>query len=158
MSCDDANDLTAYMDGELPPARDARVRAHLEACAACRTTEALLRTTVARLAELPAFEPSPATRRAVLATLDALPVSWPERMRTWLRPAVLWPSAGLVAVLAVSLLMPRPGPDAPLALEDASVMELAVNLELAEDYELLGLDSMADLEVVANLHELEVVR
>ncbi|MFP2959129.1 anti-sigma factor family protein [Myxococcus sp. 1LA] len=158
MSCDYEVDLTAYVDGELPPARDAQVRAHLEDCGDCRATEALLRTTLARMAELPAFEPSPATRRAVLAKLDALPVPWWERVRTWLRPAVLVPATGLVTVLAVALLMARPGPDAPLELEDASAMELAANLELAEDYELLGLDDMDDLEAVANLHELGVVQ
>ncbi|AEI62296.1 anti-sigma factor family protein [Corallococcus macrosporus] len=158
MSCDYEEDLTAYVDGELPPARGARLRVHLDTCADCRATEALLRTTVARVAALPAFEPSPASRRAVMAELDALPAPWWARLKTWPRPAVLVPAAGLVAVLAVSLLLTRAGPGAPLALEDASVMELAANLELAEDYELLGLDDMDDLEVVANLHELEVTR
>ncbi|MFP2910865.1 hypothetical protein ACLESD_38690, partial [Pyxidicoccus sp. 3LFB2] len=72
-----------------------------------------------------------------------------------LRPAVLVPSAGLAAALAVSLLMAGPGVDAPPELADPAVMELAANLEVAEDYEVLGLDSAEDLEVVANLHELE---
>jgi hypothetical protein len=51
--------------------------------------------------------------------------------------------------------MAGPGIDAPPELADPAVMELAANLEVAEDYELLGLDSAEDLEVVANLHELE---
>ncbi|WP_164007511.1 anti-sigma factor family protein [Pyxidicoccus trucidator] len=155
MSCGFEEDLTAYVDGELPPARRVEVEAHLGTCAGCRATHALLGNAVARLAELPAFEPSPHTRRAVLAKLDALPMPWWERLKVLLRPAVLVPSAGLAAALAVALLMAGPGVDAPPELADPAVMELAANLEVAEDYELLGLDSAEDLEVVANLHELE---
>ncbi|WP_163996169.1 anti-sigma factor family protein [Pyxidicoccus caerfyrddinensis] len=155
MSCGFEEDLTAYVDGELPPARREEVTAHLDTCAGCRSTHALLRNTVARLAELPAYEPSSATRRAVMAKLDALPVPWWERLRKWLRPVVLVPSLGLAAAVGVALLLAGPGPDAPPELEDPAVMELAANLEVAEDYEVLGLDSAEDLEVVANLHELE---
>lgn len=155
MSCGFEEDLTAYVDGELPPARRVAVEAHLGTCAGCRTTHALLSHAVARMAELPAFEPSPHTRRAVLAKLDALPTPWWERLKGLLRPAVLVPSAGLAAALGVALLMAGPRVDAPPELADPVVMELAANLEVAEDYELLGLDSAEDLEVVANLHELE---
>lgn len=158
MSCGFEEDLTAYVDGELPPARRAEVEAHLGACAGCRSTHALLRGAVARLAELPAFEPSPHTRRAVLAKLDAVPSPWWERLKGLLRPGVLMPSAGLAAAVAVALLVVGPGPDAPPELVDPAVMELAANLEVVEDYEVLGLDSAEDLEVVANLHELEVVQ
>ncbi|HZI14850.1 MAG TPA: zf-HC2 domain-containing protein [Myxococcus sp.] len=158
MSCGFEEDLTAYVDGELPAPRRAQVEAHLGTCAGCRATEALLRTSVARVAEVPDFAPapSPAARRAVLAKLDALPVPWPERLKALWRPAVLLPSVGLAAALAVALLMVRPGPEAPPELADPAVMELAANLEVVEDYELLGLDSAEDLEVVTSLHELEV--
>ena len=159
MSCGDFEDeVTAYVDGELPAARHAQVRAHLDACAECQATETLLRATVARMAELPAFEPASATRRAVLTKLDALPTPWWEQVKRGLRPAVLVPATGLAAVLAVSLFMMAPGQDSSLGMEDASVIELAANLELAEDYEVLGLDDMEDVEVVTRLHELEVVR
>jgi anti-sigma factor RsiW len=155
MSCTFEEDLTAYVDGELPPVRRVEVETHLGTCAGCRTTHARLSQTVARMAELPAFEPWPGTRRAVLTKLDALPAPWWQRLRTLLRSSVLVPSAGLAAVLGVTLLMAGPGIDAPPELADPAVMELAANLEVAEDYELLGLDSAEDLEVVANLHELE---
>ena len=59
MSCPFEEDLTAYVDTELPPARRAEVEAHLRGCAGCQGTEALLRRTLARLAELP--EPVPST-------------------------------------------------------------------------------------------------
>ncbi|MCP3138929.1 anti-sigma factor family protein [Pyxidicoccus xibeiensis] len=156
MSCGFEEDLTAYVDGELPPARRAEVEGHLGACAGCRATHALLRNAVARLAELPAFEPSANTRRAVMAKLDALPAPWWERLKALLRPAVLVPSVGLAAAVGVALLLVGPGADAPPELADPVMLELAANLELVEDYEVLGLDSAEDLEVVANLHELEV--
>jgi anti-sigma factor RsiW len=157
MSCGFEEDLTAYVDGELPPARRMAVEAHLGTCAGCQSTHALLVNAVARLAELPAFEPSPHTRRAVLAKLDAGPVPWWQRLKGLLRPAVLVPSVGLAVALGVALLMAGPANDAPLELADPGVMELAANLEVAEDYELLGLESPEDLEVVANLHELEAL-
>jgi hypothetical protein len=38
---------------------------------------------------------------------------------------------------------------------DAAQMELGENLELANDFELIGINSLEDLEVVQHLHELE---
>ncbi len=155
MSCTYEEDLTAYIDGELVPARRAEVEAHLGACAGCRSTEALLRRTVARVAELPAFTPSPATRREVLAKLDALPPTWRERLSGLLRPAaVLVPVAAAAGVAVLAL---RPGGGEPaLEVSDPGVLELAANMELVEDYDVVGLDSFEDMEVVAHLHELEV--
>jgi anti-sigma factor RsiW len=51
MSCPFEEDLTAYVDAELPPARRVEVETHLRGCAECQGTEALLRRTLARLAE-----------------------------------------------------------------------------------------------------------
>ncbi|MCP3102004.1 zf-HC2 domain-containing protein [Myxococcus sp. K15C18031901] len=159
MSCHFEEDLTAYVDEELPAARRAQVEAHLGTCAGCRATEGLLRHAVARLAELPDFAPSADTRRAVLARLDALPVPWWERLKAWWRPAVLVPSAGLAAAVGLALVVGGPAREAlPEELEDATEMELVANLELVEDYELVGLDDADDLEVVASLHELEVAQ
>lgn len=158
MSCHFEEDLTAYVDGELPAARLTELKAHLGGCAGCRATEALLRHTVARVAELPDFVPSPATRRQVLARLDALPVPWWQRLGALLRPAVLVPSVGLTVAVGLAVAVVSPGTDTPEELEDPAMMELAANLELVEDYELLGLDDAEDLEVVASLHELEVVQ
>ncbi|RYZ34223.1 MAG: hypothetical protein EOO71_39720 [Myxococcaceae bacterium] len=156
MSCTYEEDLTAYVDGELPPPRRARMEAHLGTCADCQKTEQLLRVTVARMAELPAFTPSPSARREVLARLDALPPTWRERMASLLRPGVLVPSAGVAATAVLALLVAGRGGVDGAALEelDAGALEVATNLELVEDYEVLGLDSSDDLEVVENLHEL----
>ncbi|MCY1031143.1 zf-HC2 domain-containing protein [Corallococcus sp. BB11-1] len=156
MSCAYEEDLTAYVDGELPPPHRARVEAHLGTCAACQGTERLLRVTVARMARLPAFTPSPSRRRDVLARLDALPPTWRERLAALLRPGLLVPSLGVAAAAVLALLVMGRGGVEPAALDelDAGAFEVATNLELVEDYEVLGLDSSDDLEVVENLHEL----
>jgi anti-sigma factor RsiW len=155
MSCPFEEDLTAYVDGELAAARRAEVAEHLGSCAGCQGTEALLRRTVARMAELPELTPSPATRRAVMAKLDALPPTLGERLRGLLKPWVLVPTAGLAAVAGLALYTTAPREPA-LEVTDAGTLELAMNLEEVEDYDVVGLESGEDLEVIENLHELEV--
>jgi anti-sigma factor RsiW len=155
MSCPFEEELTAYVDEELPPARRAELEAHLRGCAGCGATEALLRRMVARVAELPDFVPSPATRREVLAKVEALPPPLRERLRALLRPTVLVPAAGLAAVAGLVLATTGPG-EPSLEVTDAGTLELAMNLEVVEDYEVVGLDDGEDLEVIAHLHELEV--
>jgi len=155
MSCTFEEDLTAYVDGELPPARRAEVEAHLGACEECRGTEALLRRTLTSLSALREFKPSPDTRRAVLAKVDALPLPLRERLKALLRPSVLVPSLGLAAAMGVVVLFAGKESQS-LDVTDPGTLELAANLELVEDYDIVGLDSSEDLEVIENLHELEV--
>jgi anti-sigma factor RsiW len=157
MSCPFEEDLTAYVDEELPAARRTEVATHLSGCAECQGTEALLRRTVARMAELPEFIPSTSTRREVLAKVEALPPPLRERLRALLRPTVLVPTAGLAAVAGLALYTTA-AREPTLDVADAGTLELAMNLEVVEDYEVLGLDESEDLEVVAHLHELEEVR
>jgi anti-sigma factor RsiW len=158
MSCAYEEDLTAYVDGELAPEHRARLAAHLGTCARCQGTERLLRVTVARMAQLPDFTPSPSARRELLARVDALPPGWRERLSNLLKPGVLVPSAGLAAAAVLAVLAAGRGRvDGPGLEEwDAGALEVAANLELVEDYEVLGLNSSEDLEVVENLHELGV--
>jgi anti-sigma factor RsiW len=154
MSCAFEEELTAYIDGELPAARRTEVEAHLGTCAECKSTEALLRRTVASMATLPEFVPSADTRRAVLAKVDALPPPLKERLLALLRPSVLVPSMGLAAALALVVYASRDSQGVDVT--DEGALELAANMELMEDYDVVGLDSSEDMEVVANLHELEV--
>lgn len=155
MSCTFEDELTAYVDGELPAARRAEVEAHLGTCPDCRATEGLLRRTLAQLPALPEFVPSPSLRREVLAKVDALPPTWGERLRALWRPTVMVPTAALVATL-VLVLKVGGGGEPSLDVTDAGALELAANMELVEDYDVAGLDEVDDLEVVAHLHELEV--
>jgi len=155
MSCAFEEELTAYIDGELPPPRRAEVEAHLGTCAECRSTEGLLRRTLVQLEALPEFKPSPDTRRAVLAKVDALPLPLRERLKALLRPTVLVPSLGMAA--AVGLAVIYSGHEShPVDVTDAGTLELAANLELVEDYDVVGMDNADDMEVIEHLHELEV--
>ena len=156
MSCAFEEELTAYVDGELPAARRAEVEAHLGTCEECRSTEALLRRTLTSLASLPEFKPSMDTRRAVLAKVDALPLPLRERLKALLRPTVLVPSMGLAAALGVAVIISNGRDAQTLDVTDAGALELAANLELVEDYDIMGLEGSEDLEVIEHLHELEV--
>lgn len=153
MSCAFEDDLTAYLDSELPSARLQELERHLPGCSSCGATVALLRRNVQRLAALPAFEPSPALRRAVLRKVAEEPPGLLARLQAFLRPAVLVPSLGLAAALVAVFLLSRP--DASLELADANQLELAANMEVVEDLEVLGVDSPSDLEVIEHLHEVE---
>jgi anti-sigma factor RsiW len=150
MSCTVENDLTAYLDGELPPEAATRVKAHLAGCEDCRATERMLQRTVSSLRALPAFEPSRGLRRRVLAEVEALPASAWAGWRSWLRPGRLVPSgAALAAAAAVAVVVAH-------RVEQRRSLDLAVaaNYELLSDYEVLGL-SADDLDVVEHLDELE---
>jgi hypothetical protein len=91
----------------------------------------------------------------VLAKVDALPPGLGERLRALLRPWVLVPAAGLAAVAGLALYTATPS-EPLLEVADAGTLELAMNLEVVEDYDVVGLESGEDLEVIASLHELEV--
>jgi anti-sigma factor RsiW len=160
MSCAFEEELTAYIDGELPPARRAEVEVHLGTCAECQGTQALLRRTLTSLAALPEFKPSfkdsMDTRRAVLAKVDALPLPLRERLKALLRPTVLVPSMGLAAALGLAVILSNGRGSQGLDMTDAGALELAANLELVEDYDIVGLEGSEDMEVIEHLHELEV--
>ena len=153
MSCTVEEDLTAYVDGELSVVEAARVRGHLASCPGCRTTEALLRRTMAELAALPAFEPSAGLRRRVLSEVETLPRPWSERLGRFLRPAVLAPAgvalatAAVVAVVAGQRVMDE-------RAERGAELAVAENYELLTDYEVVGI-APDDLEVVEQLDQLK---
>jgi len=150
MSCTVENDLTAYLDGELPPAAASRMQAHLASCEDCRATELLLHRTVSSLRGLPDFEPSRSLRRRVLAEVESLPAASWAGWRQWLRPVRLVPSgAALAAAVAAAVVVTQ-------RIQERRQMDLmvAANYELLTDYEVVGL-SADDLDVVEHLDELE---
>ena len=158
MSCELETELTAYLDGELAPEKTATVRAHLAGCAACRSTETLLRGTLLALEALPAFEPSAGLRRTVLNRLDGLPRPLGERLRMVLRPGVLLPSAAALVsagVVAGLLASPSVRRGLPTELQDGRTLDVAMNYEVLRNYEVLGLDRPDDVDVVAQLDQLE---
>lgn len=153
MNEDIANDLTAYIDGELSEARAKEVEAALAADPGLRALEQQLRMTVATLKTLPEPAPSAALRRSVLSRVDE--PTWRERLARWLTPPRLVP-VGLAVAAAVTAVVVWPR--AVEAPPDEETLLLAQNLEVAEDLDLVGLDSADDLAVVAQLDELEVLR
>jgi anti-sigma factor RsiW len=153
MSCTVEDELTAYVDGELSAVEAARVRTHLTSCAPCRATEELLRQTVTELVALPAFEPSPGLRRRVLTEVESLPRPWTERLRRWLRPAVLAP-AGVALATAVVVAMVLGQRVVAERTERGAELAVAEHYELLSDYEVVGL-SRDDLDVVEHLDELQ---
>ncbi|MFZ5469669.1 MAG: anti-sigma factor family protein [Myxococcota bacterium] len=146
MTCQMTEELTALIDGELPPLRSKQVQAHVGSCAECAQTHTLLRGAVAQLAALPAFQPSANLRRYVMNHLEA-PAPW---WRALLVPALgMATAATLVVVVSPTSTLPVPQVNEPAQLT------VAMNMELLSDLELLGLESAEDLEVVGLLHELE---
>lgn len=155
------DDLTALLDGALPPARAAAVEAHLAGCPECRAEVERQRGALAALAALPsapALPPffsarlearlreeraRPRGLRAVLAAIGA---------RAGRRRAIAW--AGAAAALAVIAGLP-----AGLWLRDRAEMRAMVEeLELLQDFEAasaVAVDTPEDLMIVARLEELE---
>jgi anti-sigma factor RsiW len=118
--------LIDYLHHALAPEDDAAVFAHLQGCAQCQAalreetalTEALQRQAAAEERDLPAGVQ--ATIWAKVEALDA-PVSLGERLRAWLRPAVLVPIA---AVLILGLfLAPQLFRRAPQSIDAAYYLD-----------------------------------
>jgi anti-sigma factor RsiW len=148
------DDLTAYIDGELSAERTKEMEAALAADPSLRAMEQRLRSMVQAVEALPppVTESSAAMRRAVLNA-----VAEPTFREKWLRWPVLMPVAGLMAAAAVTLVVWPAEEAAPAGLDEQNLL-LAQNLEVVEDLDLVGLESPEDLDVVADLQDLEVMR
>ena len=140
-------DLTAYIDGELPPERKRAMEAALAKDPALRSLEQRLRQSVDLVEAMPLPESSPALRRAVLAEIGK-----PTFFERWFTLPRLLP-LGLAMAAGVTVLVVWPREEAGL---DEEKLMLAQNLEVVEDLDLVDLGSAEDLDVVAQLHELEV--
>jgi len=152
MSCAVELDLTAYIDGELPPSRREAVAVHLAQCPSCQQTAEVLQDSVSKLASLPPLEVPGWLRAQVLSQIAREPIKARRKLGDFLQVRLLLPSAGLAAAAAMALLLwARPSREVP----ELRQYELGANLEVIEDYEVLGITSIEDLEVVQQLHELE---
>jgi anti-sigma factor RsiW len=146
-------ELTALVDGALPPDRAREVRRHVAACAACAAEEGRLRDALALLAALP---PAPAPSPFFAARLEQRLSEERPAPGGWIRSlAVLrWRFAVPAAALATVALVAA-GTVRARGRERA----LAEHLELLEDYDAIAslgdVRSADDVEVVAHLEELE---
>lgn len=142
--------LSAYVDGELPRDEAAALRAHLDECGACRAEVRLLES-VGEAMRSTAVEPSAGFEADTLARLRSLPMprrSWRSLLgldRPWM------PVFATAALLVVALVGVRPWESTPPApvqsahLDDADVAE---HVEFLQDMELLE-----DLDVVESLDQ-----
>jgi hypothetical protein len=102
MTCDQAlENLSAYLDGELPPDEAAAVRAHLDDCPVCLAAERDLRALAGLLARLPEHPAPQDLARGVQQEVRrrARPVFLRRTIRTWLQAAAV--AAGVVLVVGV---------------------------------------------------------
>ena len=176
MRCKSCRDhLSAWRDGELSPQLAAKVKAHVEKCQACQDLSRAMEQTLDALERLPSLEPSAGFDAAFKRRLQKARASqaqhpsfqnYPETFgeRGW--GLVLWrrsffrvsalAAAGAVAGLALAFffLKSPPGLD-PRTDAAPHVMEMAAQLELFQNYEVIDhLDALEDFEVVAELDSL----
>lgn len=69
MACTFEVDLSAYVEGDLPPAKTRLAATHLEGCAECRTLESLIRRTL-KPGESPEVSGSEQAREAVWRSME----------------------------------------------------------------------------------------
>ena len=151
MSCTFQEDLTAYVDSQLEPLRARQVEEHLDGCAQCQATYRSLRAGVAALAQLPPQPSFPGLRRKVLTRLDEPPRGVAGAWARWGAAFGMAAAAALVVATSVGL-------QSELKPESPEQLLYAQNEEVLEDFDVVGLDDVSDLEVIEHLHELEVTQ
>lgn len=153
-------DLTALLDGALPPARAEELRRHVDACPACRVEQDRLAAAVAALRRLPPSpEPSPlfSTRLAARLAREERPRrSWAARLddlagfSSW-RWKIAAPAAAVLLAGGVVFSAVR--------IQRAEERAVADNLELLLEYEAVAslgdVGGPEDVAVVAVLDEIE---
>lgn len=147
------DDLTALLDGALPPARRAEVEGHLAGCAGCRAERDRLAGALGALSSLP---PPPGPSPWFLSRLEARLADEPAPARGLLATLSAWrwrlgvPAAAVAAAAAMAVVAVRQ--------QRADEAALAQHLELLEEYEVVAslgdVDTAEDAAVVAALHEL----
>ena len=113
-------DLSAWIDGELPPSRAGELDAHVARCAACRRRTELLRTIDAGLQTLDGdTDPARIARihEAIAARIhgDVVPLPaarrTPPRTRRWAAPLLAGAIGAAAAASLVLLVRPAPAPE-----------------------------------------------
>lgn len=147
-------ELTAYVDGELPAAQAEALQARLAAEPQLREAEAKLRHVMGALQALPHPAPSAQLRREVLNRLDETP-GLIESVAAWFTFRRLASGAVLGVIAATAVWATGRRARENPGFEDPEQAYVAQNMEVLEDLDVLGLEQVDDLEVVEQLHQLE---
>lgn len=150
--------LTAWVDGELSPRWDARLRQHVAVCTACAAAAAAIRAAVAwqRRCLPEVVRPvglDPALLRGRLRQALAAEPDVPDRSWVWLlRPLAIGGAA--VAVATAVLFFVAGGPGAvliPLGVESPPAA-VAREPDLFKDYQLIQhLDALENFDTVESI-------
>lgn len=130
--CQEYEDLLSlHATGALEPEQAARVRAHLESCAGCRSEA---ESTASLLAELALPPPSPVAREKLEALPQRALSGWRRaQVRKALRArnvgALLAAAAAVLLVLSPSLRRSTVSPPAPLTEAPATLSEAEADFE-----------------------------
>jgi anti-sigma factor RsiW len=161
MSCHYESELTAYVDGALSATEVRTLEMHLPGCDACTDTLSLLRRTIPRIEALSPPNPGVELRRTVLARVEEARKSAARPLRArfaeMFRPrAVLgWAGgAGLLTAVVVAVIL-RAAPRSSVEDTPPWQWEVATQMDVVNDYEVVGLTELEDLEVIQHLQELE---
>ena len=144
--------LAAYCEGALPPARQARVAAHLERCARCRARAADVRRGLGLARQLGPVSPPAAVDAAVAAALRRAPAASAPRLRL---PATRWrwaaaPAGGALAALLLLLSLSTARVElepAPAGLGSLEELGLQAHSRLARGALPLDLESRSPAEI-----------
>jgi len=153
MNCKDAGPkLHALLDQTLERQEAARVRKHVEGCAACAEEFRLLEFLAASIAALPERSPSAAFSENVLGALGAAGASLP-RWAKWTAGAMsvltsAW-TAGLVLLLSSRLSLPKALRAAELAAHPSQAL-LLFKFQLAKSLLVFG-DFITTLHALGRL-------
>lgn len=112
------DDVSAYLDGELPPAEGDAARSHLEACPECRAQHDRLASVARALGALPRPVPSEGEREAWRAAVQAeLAAGGSRPSSRAATPRWAWPAAAAAAVALIAgvglFVARRPGASPP---------------------------------------------
>jgi anti-sigma factor RsiW len=146
-------DLTAYLDGVLPPPRAEEIARHLAGCEACAAEVARTRAALAALCALPPPpEPSPFFGARLEAKLAGARERRPGLLSTLLgrRIVLLVPAAAAALAAAIGVVWLRHGRSGNDLLDD--------QIALLRDYEVVAsmgdVNDAEDAQIVAHLDEL----
>jgi anti-sigma factor RsiW len=111
--------ISAYLDGELPPGEEHAVHAHLRACATCAEALVDLVPLVQALRALPDHKPATDLWPRIAGELRHDPRFFARRLRPRLpRRELGWVAAALLVVVGAATTLQRQAPPEPPAVAD----------------------------------------